>query len=171
MEIAKLILDFISAIIWPVVVITIVLMFRRQISNRLQDIKELELPGGFKATLNEVKKFVVGSKEVSGKKISAKLTEHSFDLHISNDLQLSVFNARINIEKEISRMIQLSPNGYALHQINILNKIDKLFEIKWINTDTKDSLRKFISVTNQVIHSRIKSEDEMNYPAASGRGI
>jgi hypothetical protein len=162
MEIAKIILDFISAIIWPVVVITIVLMFRKQISNRLQDIKELELPGGFKATLNEVKKFVVGSKEVSEKKVSAKLVEHSFELNITNDLQLSVFNARINIEKEISRMIQLSQLGFEFQEINILNKIDKLSELKWINNDTKDSLRKFISITNQVVHSQIKSEDELN---------
>ncbi|MDF2449470.1 MAG: hypothetical protein K0R26_1974 [Bacteroidota bacterium] len=54
MEKAKLIIDLIGMLIWPTVVMTIVLIFRKQIIIRLKDIKEVEF-GGFKAKLNEIK--------------------------------------------------------------------------------------------------------------------
>jgi len=55
MEVLKLIIELIKALIWPSVIFTVVLMFRKQIRQRLQDVNELELPGGFKAKLSEVK--------------------------------------------------------------------------------------------------------------------
>jgi hypothetical protein len=51
MEIAKLIVDLIGKVIWPLVLMVIVWKFRKQIAIRLKDINEIELPG-FKAKLD-----------------------------------------------------------------------------------------------------------------------
>jgi hypothetical protein len=54
MELAKLILNFISSLVWPSVALIIVLLFRKQIRGRFKDIQTIELPG-IKATLNSEK--------------------------------------------------------------------------------------------------------------------
>ncbi|HEY5391884.1 MAG TPA: hypothetical protein VIJ57_07210 [Hanamia sp.] len=54
MEIAKLVIDLIGKIIWPIVLLVIVWKFRKQIVSRFKDINEIELPGGFKAKLSQV---------------------------------------------------------------------------------------------------------------------
>ena len=54
MEIAKLIVDLIGKIIWPIVLLVVVVKFRKQIVSRFKDINEIEFPGGFKAKLSQV---------------------------------------------------------------------------------------------------------------------
>ena len=46
MEIARLILDYISVVIWPAVVITTCVVFRKQLIALLARIRHAELPGG-----------------------------------------------------------------------------------------------------------------------------
>ena len=45
MEKAKLILDFVDKLIWPIVIMTIVLIFRKHIVKRFQDIKNVKGAG------------------------------------------------------------------------------------------------------------------------------
>jgi hypothetical protein len=52
MEIAKLIVDLIGKIIWPLVLMIIIWKFRKQIAIRLKDVNEIEFPG-FKAKLDK----------------------------------------------------------------------------------------------------------------------
>jgi hypothetical protein len=54
MEVAKLIVDFIGKVIWPIIIFIIVWRLRKPIAARLKDINEIELPGGFKAKLDKV---------------------------------------------------------------------------------------------------------------------
>ncbi|HVW13016.1 MAG TPA: hypothetical protein VHB54_04290 [Mucilaginibacter sp.] len=65
MEIAKLIVDFIGKIIWPVIVVFIIWKFRKPIAARLKDIKEIELPGGFKAKLDKLEQVIEAKIEES----------------------------------------------------------------------------------------------------------
>jgi hypothetical protein len=53
MEIAKLVVDLIGKIIWPIVLLVIVWKFRKQISSRFKDINEIEFPGVLKAKLSQ----------------------------------------------------------------------------------------------------------------------
>ncbi|MEO6239802.1 MAG: hypothetical protein ABIQ40_00635 [Bacteroidia bacterium] len=90
MEIIKLIIAILKAIAWPTVVLIIILMFRKQIKRRIDDLDEVELPGGFKAklsdkrvsaimeeTANEIKKIVEekGVYEERTKKVSISDTQ------------------------------------------------------------------------------------------------
>ena len=45
MELAKLIIDLIGKLIWPVVVMIIILIFRKQILIRFKDITEINAAG------------------------------------------------------------------------------------------------------------------------------
>lgn len=62
MEKLKLIIELIKAIIWPTLVMTIIMMFRKQIMDKFKDIKNVEFPGGFKLALNEAKAIIEETK-------------------------------------------------------------------------------------------------------------
>jgi hypothetical protein len=47
MEIAKLILEYVRALVWPLTVLSLLLFFRSEIKRVLARLKRLGLPGGF----------------------------------------------------------------------------------------------------------------------------
>lgn len=53
MDVARLILEYLKALIWPVTVLTAVLMFRREIKTILARIKKAVLPGGVSFDLEQ----------------------------------------------------------------------------------------------------------------------
>jgi hypothetical protein len=93
MEVAKLIVDLLGAIVWPVTVLIIILIFRKQINSRLKDVKEVELPGGFKAKLNKAKiealKDEVSEelKKIETETVSKEKKEEERQEYISNLIQ------------------------------------------------------------------------------------
>jgi hypothetical protein len=61
MELANLILEFTKALVWPVVVVAIVLLFRKELVAAMSRLREAKLPGGvslsFEAELSEAKRI------------------------------------------------------------------------------------------------------------------
>ena len=53
MELAKLILEYLSVLIWPAAIVTICLVFRRQVAALLNRIRHAELPGGVAVDLDQ----------------------------------------------------------------------------------------------------------------------
>jgi len=51
MEIAKLIHAFFNTLVWPLVIMAVILMFRKELKKLINRIKEVETPGGFKAKM------------------------------------------------------------------------------------------------------------------------
>ncbi|MFG6101460.1 hypothetical protein U2F10_04360 [Leptothoe sp. EHU-05/26/07-4] len=51
MEIAKLLLEYIKVLAWPSVILTIVLMFRKQIESLIKRLEKADLPGGVSISL------------------------------------------------------------------------------------------------------------------------
>jgi hypothetical protein len=48
---AKLVVDLVSSLAWPITVAVILLTFRRPIADRIYDVQKAELPGGIKVEL------------------------------------------------------------------------------------------------------------------------
>jgi hypothetical protein len=162
MEIAKLIVDLLGKVIWPAVVVTIVLMFHKQIIARLKDIKELELPGGFKATLNEVKEIVSTSIELKEKQIEPQLTEDNFLISPPENIQVSVFNLRLSIEREVSRLIQISSAWERSDTRSLKAKVEILYKLGWLNRNVYEGLMSFVEMTNELFHVSGKSDKDLN---------
>lgn len=162
MDKAKLIVDLIGILIWPLVIMTVVLMFRKQIINRLKDIKELELPGGFKATLNEVKEIVSTSIQIKEKQIEPQLTEDTFLISPSENIQVSVFNLRLSIEREVSRLIQISSAFERSDTRTLRTKVDILYKLGWLDKNVYDGLISFVEITNELFHVSGKSDKDLS---------
>lgn len=88
MEIAKLIVDLIGKIIWPIVLLVVVVKFRKQIVSRFKDINEIEFPGGFKAKLSQVIQATV--EEVTDK--LDPIFENQIDSSPSNNNNADIEN-------------------------------------------------------------------------------
>ncbi|MEX1228698.1 MAG: hypothetical protein WEB58_00575 [Planctomycetaceae bacterium] len=67
MEISNLVLEFVRVLIWPLTIITLLLIYRRQIAALIDRIRHADLPGGFGIDLaeeiQEAKKLSVKVKE------------------------------------------------------------------------------------------------------------
>jgi len=66
MNTAELILEYLKVPIWPSLILSIILLFRQQINNRIRDLQKADLPGGvsfsFRAEIREAEKL---SEQVS----------------------------------------------------------------------------------------------------------
>jgi len=101
MELAKLILEFVRALIWPLTVLLICLVFRRQLVALLNRIRHAKLPGGFDVELvQEIKE---------AKSLSAKVKKEPPRSDRRSDrptIPLTEANARM-----IELKLQPSPSG------------------------------------------------------------
>src|SRR5260370_25969793 len=73
MEIAKLILEYVKALIWPVTVLTLSLFFRKEVKRAFARLRKAVLPGGVSVDLQEEVHEV---KELSEKVESALPPAH-----------------------------------------------------------------------------------------------
>lgn len=102
MEIAKIILEYIQALIWPGIVVFLALSFRNETAALLGRIKSAKLPGGVSFDLNEkIQEVKVLSNEVQ-ETVSAKQEEHKG----KPTIPLTEANARL-----IQLGLQPSPSG------------------------------------------------------------
>jgi len=67
MEIAQLILEYIEVLAWPLVVLAIVLLFRRQIESVIKRLEKADLPGGVSLSLRAE---ILEAKKISEKVIA-----------------------------------------------------------------------------------------------------
>lgn len=102
MEIAKIILEYIQALIWPGIVVFLALSFRNETAALLGRIKSAKLPGGVSFDLNEkIQEVKVLSNEVK-ETVSARQEEHKG----KPTIPLTEANARL-----IQLGLQPSPSG------------------------------------------------------------
>jgi hypothetical protein len=100
MELAQLILEYIQVLIWPVVVITVSIIFRNPLNNLLNRLQHADLPGGVSVDL--------GQEIADAKKLSSKVqaTPSPSDRKRGPVLPLTEANARM-----INLSLQPSPSG------------------------------------------------------------
>ncbi|NES83900.1 MAG: hypothetical protein F6K10_22180 [Moorea sp. SIO2B7] len=73
MEIAKLVLEYLKILVWPSVILTIVLIFRRQIESLIERLQKADLPGGVSISLSaEIREARKLSEQVSAEAPSPK---------------------------------------------------------------------------------------------------
>lgn len=108
MEIAKLILDYVKALIWPSVVIVIVLLFRSRLNAILVRLRKADLPGGVSLDFQE--------EIQEGRALSQQVAQQVDNPNISEDkkkrptIPLTEANARM-----LSLELRPSPSGLDMN--------------------------------------------------------
>ncbi len=104
MDIARLSLEFVRAIAWPIVVLAAVLVFRRELSALLSRLRTMKLPGGAEFNFNEA----VISIEKSSKETSRSLRPPGGRQPLAQNVRQRV-NSLIQ-----DRKLMVSQSGYDL---------------------------------------------------------
>jgi hypothetical protein len=152
MEWFKVISQVIVSLIWPGIVLTLVLLFRKEIRGMLSAIKEVKYPGGSitveVAKLEErVEKSVTLSKEAVETKL---LTEPSVIRQA--DPQLAIAQIRTDAEKELFRLSWRTLNQKEIKEWDVARHIDELQRAEILEPEFAGSLREFVRLSNSIIH-------------------
>lgn len=132
-ELLKIILDFIGAIIWPVIVIILVSFFKIQIQEFLTKAKKVELPGGFSV---EIENDIQQAKELASEiKIDRK-----------PEIEKFIEEKGVRFQSDANmKMLQLgltpSPSGLNLNYYKSISETDPRLAIVGLRSDLEIMLR------------------------------
>lgn len=132
MDTARLILEYIQALIWPVTVLILFIFFRRQIGNIFSRVKKADLPGGisietFPDHIKEAKELSVEVREE--KHPSTKKKEYP-------TIPLTEANARM-----LSLGLDPSPTGLELSHYRILSEQDPNLALAGLRIEVQTMLK------------------------------
>jgi hypothetical protein len=160
-EWAKVIVQAVQVLIWPVTVLIILLMFKRQISGRLASVTKAELPGGLKFELGELKDAVEKSPELAKRSISPSMLPSDKEPIRIDDPLLAVINVRLEIEREVVRLAQVSLGSNRAVRFDISLLISQLSEKQVLSKGTRDKLLEYTRITNKILHTSGISADDI----------
>ncbi len=101
MEITKLIVGLIETLIWPMVIMTIVIIFYKQIKERLSNVTEIEEPGlkaKFKRDVEAIAEEVVDDRELRKEELIPKEIVEIEDTSLKNRTMLAFTAGRSRIQ-------------------------------------------------------------------------
>jgi len=156
-EIVKLV----SSLAWPVTVFIIILLFRREIRESLRWIKEVRFPGGSVTLERDVKNL---EAKVEASKSNAELSQyipplpHDEPMLISDPL-LSIAQFRIDIEREIFRLSQVSFTNTTPDPWDVTKCVQNLSNTDMLDAELAQQLISFLQLSEKAIHSPSTPED------------
>lgn len=187
MEVAKLIVEFLRVLVWPVVAVAVTILFRSQLRGLLQRLRKAELPGGVTIDLREE---IAEAKAVSERVVvaAAKPTPtHTIPLTEANArlLQLGLAPSPSGLDMTYYRQLALQDPTLALAGLRIevdvlarnlargwkidvtaresgLRLLRRLLEKGAITNDQFDLVGKILRLCNAAIHGQVVSQAEAN---------
>ncbi|MGI4750540.1 MAG: DUF4145 domain-containing protein [Janthinobacterium lividum] len=132
-ELLKIILDFIGTVIWPIIIVILVSLFKTQIREFFTRAKKLELPGGFSV---EIENDIQQAKELA--------TEIKTDRKPEIEKFIKEKGVRFQSDANM-KMLQLgltpSPSGLDLNYYKSISETDPRLAIVGLRSDLEIMLR------------------------------
>ena len=147
MEIPKLILEYIKAVVWPIIILVVLSWFRREIGDFFSRVKKADLPGGisieaFPNQLKEAKELSIKVKEEWPPK--GKKKGPIIPLTKANALMLNLGLAP-------------SPSGLELSYYRVLAEEDPNLALAGLRIETETMLKNLAKGFNVSINERDSS--------------
>jgi len=183
MEVAKLILEYIKVLIWPVVTLVAIYNFKPELADLFSSIKKLKLPGGTEIDWEEtIEVAEEAAKAIKNprRELSVEIAEekafieksirHGLDLSPSNynfnfylemaekDYHLALVGVRIEIEKILRNMAQLF-NLEMSAKPTINNLLRVLRRVSVLEEDEYALLQSVIKLANEAAHGNSVQEE------------
>jgi len=187
MEIAKLVLEYIKALVWPITVVSLSLLFRSEIKRVLGRLRKAVFPGGVSVDLQEEVQEVkqlsekiqstppaekhraspgIPLTEANSRMIKLGLAPMLSGLDISyyrakaeTDPVLALAGLRIDLET-MMRNVALGFRVKLAPSGPIPRLLGRLQEAGAITSDQAQLAQKILNVSNQVMHGRFVSREE-----------
>ena len=135
MEIAKLVLEYLKVLAWPVTVIGILIAFRTHISHLFNRTKKLELPGGISLEVFE-------EKIQEAKQLAKKVEKEERKIRDDSTREIKQIRTDTEVNK---RMIELglrpSPSGLQISYYHDLSETDPRLALAGLRMDIELMLK------------------------------
>jgi hypothetical protein len=167
MEIARLILEFVQALVWPAVVVFVALAFKKETQSLLNRLKSAKLPGGVSLDLNEQIREVKTLSDKVQETVSEKLQEHkgkpSIPLTEANArlIELGLRPSPSGMDMNYYRDIALKDPNLALAglriDVDILTKnLARGFNVEFQERDGTGRILRRLLEANAIDHSQFE---------------
>lgn len=163
MENLKALTELIGSIAWPAVVLTLIILFRREIRQRMASLTEVKYPGG-SLTMKEVVKLEASVEANHPPKVEP-LASDPPSLPYA-DPKLAIAQGRIDVERELFRLSWRALDHSAVTNWHTSRHIDELERADVITPRFAENLRSFIDVANRIIHESQIPEDVVGRAAS-----
>ncbi len=128
-ELLEIILDFISTLLWPIIVISIVVIFRKEIRKLVGNAKKLELPGGISI------ETVVGNEITKAKELAKEIkTERKPEVQYIID-HADIQKNTIANKRMIELGLKTSPSGLDLNYYKRIAETDLRLSLVGLRID------------------------------------
>ncbi len=133
-ELLKIILDFISKLVWPIIVVIFVFVFRKEIRKLVDKAKKLELPGGI--SIETVTEEISKAQELAEEIKSERKPEIQTIINQSSPETETKANKRM-----IELGLEASPSGLDLDYYKRIAEIDLRLAMVGLRIDFEMMLR------------------------------
>lgn len=155
MELLKLILDFVTKIAWPVLLLVFFIVFRkevRKILSSLQRLRYQNLEIDFTNIKEQAKEIRSGHKETLYSQDQIPIKEQAFKVAATSPLASIMLSWSI-LESEISKTVaRLAISPDAPSSRSIVHNIEMLSQHPNILKNTIDSIHELRKIRNKIAH-------------------
>lgn len=160
-----LLIDAISNLLWPLLVLLIVLLFKEQISSILSRLKkgkifgqEIELEDELKeldkATNAAKQEIVVEDKDKKDNKLNIQYTEIEKIIKLASlNPESAIINLAILIEKQLINIVAAWGGSSSVRSVSVMKILQNLETHKAIPSNLIISIRNFWKIRNRIVHS------------------
>ncbi len=181
MEIAKIIIEFIKAAIWPITTLIIIVIFRQQIEGLFHRIKKAELPGGItletfpeqlkmakeiseevkqesSAKTAEIKEPIIPLTEANKRMLNIGLAPSPSGLELSYYLTIAEQDPNLalaGLRMEVETMLKNLAKGFKIEissRDSAINILQKLKDKASITSRQHELITKVLNLCNAAIH-------------------
>jgi len=156
---ANAIAAILGSIAWPALLLALVIVFRREIRQRLSTLTQVTYPGG-SITLGEVERLETRVGKLSDQHPDGLSPPPPVDIPLQpGDSRLSIAQMRLDVERELFRMSQVGLGDRGITSWTVSRHIFALERSKLLAPELAEGIRDFIALTEKIISDPRVSED------------
>ncbi len=170
MDWIRAISDLLGSVAWPATLIAFLLLFRREISQRLRDVTEVKYPGG-SITMREVEGLEAKLQEVQSPAPGPPPGRPQPALPTSS--MLAVIQNRLDIERELFLLSRYGGiRDRSMAEWNVERCLGDLETNSILDATLCESVREFLDLSDRLVHEGPDTRDQVvDRAAAAGSSL
>ena len=187
MDIARIVLEYVQALAWPVVSLTLVLLFRRELASLVATIQRARLPGGVQLdwkreleAAEAVAQRIEESTEVRGAPqltgvlgplvqkagnlgLQTSLSGYDFSYYFQlaeTDPNLALAGLRMELERMLQNLANVHEVSFDPYSTSANALARKLSQLGILPREQEHLLRRVVSLANAALHGRDVSRED-----------
>ena len=160
-------------IAWPVTLLVLVILFRREIRQRLTAVTEVKYPGG-SITMKEVERLEAKVEGVSPAPEAMRLSSGPQIPSLSpphQDTRLAIAQMRLDAEKELFLIARHTVHQGDVTGWTVGRSLEELEKSRSLDSSLVDSVRDFMAVATKIVHDVAVPEDVVQRAVAVGGSL